>query len=47
LLNKKARRKVDVKIDYLGFEVPNKFVVGYGIDYNQKYRDLDYIGVLD
>lgn len=47
LLDKKARRKNQIEIDYVGFEVPNKFVVGYGIDYDQKYRDLSYIGVID
>ncbi|MFA5065159.1 MAG: hypoxanthine phosphoribosyltransferase [Dehalococcoidia bacterium] len=40
LTEKPARRKVNVKIDYLGFTVPNKFIVGYGIDYNEKYRNL-------
>lgn len=40
LTEKPARRKVDVKIDYLGFTVPNKFIVGYGIDYNERYRNL-------
>jgi hypoxanthine phosphoribosyltransferase len=40
LTEKPARRKVDVKIDYLGFTVPDKFIVGYGIDLNQKYRNL-------
>jgi hypoxanthine-guanine phosphoribosyltransferase len=37
---------VDVPIDYLGFEIPNVFVVGYGMDYEQKYRNLPFIGVL-
>ena len=46
LLSKHSRRKVEVSIDYLGFEIPDEFVVGYGLDYNQKYRDLPYIGVL-
>jgi len=40
LTEKPTRRKVDVKIDYLGFTVPDKFVVGYGIDWNEKYRNL-------
>jgi hypoxanthine phosphoribosyltransferase len=40
LTEKPARRKVEVKIDYLGFTVPNKFIIGYGIDYNEKYRNL-------
>ncbi|MFQ5601276.1 MAG: hypoxanthine phosphoribosyltransferase [Candidatus Krumholzibacteriia bacterium] len=47
LLSKTEARKVDVRIDYLGFEIPNQFVVGYGLDYEQKYRNLPYIGVLD
>ena len=47
LLDKKARRKKHIKIDYIGFKVPDKFVVGYGIDYDQQYRDLSYIGVID
>lgn len=46
LLSKPSRRKVEVAIDYLGFEIPDEFVVGYGLDYNQKYRDLPYIGIL-
>ncbi len=46
LLNKSARRVVDIKGDYIGFEVPDEFVVGYGMDFNQKYRCLPYIGVL-
>jgi hypoxanthine phosphoribosyltransferase len=47
LLSKTAARKVQVQIDYLGFEIPNQFVVGYGLDYQEKYRNLPYIGVLD
>jgi hypoxanthine phosphoribosyltransferase len=47
LLDKKVRREKDIKIDYVGFEVPDKFVIGYGIDYEQKYRDLSYIGIID
>jgi len=46
LLDKPARRRTDVKADYAGFEVPDAFVVGYGLDYAQKYRSLPYIGVL-
>lgn len=46
LLDKPARRTADVKADYAGFEVPDAFVVGYGLDYAQKYRSLPYIGVL-
>ena len=46
LLNKASRRTVDVKGDYIGFEVENEFVVGFGLDFNQRYRCLPYIGVL-
>ncbi len=46
-LNKPSRRVVDVDIDYCGFVIPDEFVVGYGLDYAEKYRNLDYIGVLD
>jgi hypoxanthine phosphoribosyltransferase len=46
LLNKQARREVDVSVDYIGFEIPDKFVVGYGLDYDEKYRNLPFIGVL-
>ena len=46
LLNKPSRRKADIDGDYIGFEVPDEFVVGYGLDYNQKYRNLPEIGVL-
>lgn len=46
LLDKPERRRVDVKIDYLGFTIPDKFVVGYGLDYAQKYRNLPFVGVL-
>lgn len=46
LLDKPARREVDVDIDYGGFEVPDSFLVGYGLDYAQKYRNLPYIGSL-
>jgi hypoxanthine phosphoribosyltransferase len=45
LLDKKERRVVDVPIDYMGFEIPNVFVVGYGLDYDNKYRNLPYIAV--
>ena len=47
LLDKPENRKFDVKTDYIGFEIPNKFVVGYGLDYAQKYRTLPYIGCVD
>lgn len=46
LLDKPETRKVPVKTDYYGFIIPDKFVVGYGLDYSQKYRNLPYIGVL-
>ena len=45
-LTKPARRQVEVPLAYLGFEVPDEFVVGYGLDYNEKYRNLPYVGVL-
>lgn len=44
LLDKKERREKEVKIDYTGFEIENKFVVGYGLDYEDKYRNLPYVG---
>ena len=47
LLDKPERREVEVKIDYLGISVPNKFVIGYGLDYNEKYRNLPYIGKIE
>lgn len=46
LLTKPARRKVEVPLEYLGFEVPDEFVVGFGLDYDEKYRNLPYVGVL-
>lgn len=46
LLDKPGSRKTEVKVDYVGFEVPDKFVVGFGMDYAQKYRNLPYIGEL-
>ena len=47
LLDKPDRRVVEVNVDYVGFEIPDEFVVGYGLDYNQKYRDLPYIGYVE
>lgn len=47
LLNKPDRREKEVQIDYLGFDIPDKFVVGYGLDYAQKYRNLPFIGVVE
>jgi hypoxanthine phosphoribosyltransferase len=46
LLDKPSRREVDVPVDWIGFSVPNEFVVGYGLDYDEIYRNLPYIGVL-
>lgn len=46
LLDKPARRVADIRADYVGVDVPNEFVVGYGLDYNQYYRNLPYIGIL-
>lgn len=45
LLNKKEGRKVDVVPDYVGFEIPNEFVIGFGLDYEERYRQLPYVGV--
>ena len=47
LLDKPERRVADVNVDYVGFNIPDKFVVGYGLDYAQKYRNLPYIGVVE
>ena len=47
LLTKPARREIDVPVRYVGFEIPNKFVVGYGLDFAERYRNLPYVGVLD
>lgn len=46
LFDKPERRKVDVKVDFLGARVPDEFIVGYGLDYDEKYRNLPYVGVL-
>ena len=46
LLDKPERRVVDVHVDYTGFQIPDEFVVGYGLDYDQRYRNLPYIGVI-
>ena len=46
-LDKPSRRKVDVRADYVGFEIPDEFVIGYGLDYAQKYRNLPYVSVLE
>ena len=47
LLDKPERRVVDLDVDYVGFRIPNQFVVGYGMDYDQRYRDLPFIGVVE
>lgn len=47
LLDKPDRRVVDVNVDYTGFEIPDEFVVGYGLDYDQRYRNLPYIGIVE
>lgn len=46
LLDKPSRRVVDVKVDYTGFQIPDEFVVGYGLDYDQQFRNLPYIGIV-
>jgi len=46
LLDKEERRLIPIKVDYYGFKVPNAFVVGYGLDYEEKYRNLPFIGIL-
>lgn len=46
LLNKPSRRVVDIDVDYIGYNIPDEFVVGYGLDYNEHYRNLPYIGIL-
>ena len=47
LLDKKSRRQVEVPIKYIGFEIPDEFVVGYGLDYNQRYRNLPYVASMN
>jgi hypoxanthine phosphoribosyltransferase len=46
LLTKPARREIDVPVRYTGFEIPNRFVIGYGLDFQERYRNLPYVGVL-
>lgn len=46
LLDKPDRRMVEIEADYVGFEIPNEFVIGFGLDYDQKYRNLPFVGVL-
>lgn len=47
LLDKPERRVIDVNVDYTGFQIPDEFVVGYGLDYDQRYRNLPYIGIVE
>ena len=47
LLSKKARREYDIPADYIGFEIPNEFVIGYGLDHAEQHRNLPFIGTLD
>ncbi len=47
LLDKRARRRIEVPLDYVGFEIPDAFVIGYGLDYGEKYRNLPYIAILE
>jgi hypoxanthine phosphoribosyltransferase len=46
LLTKPARREIDVDVRWVGFEIPNRFVIGYGLDFAERYRNLPYVGVL-
>jgi hypoxanthine phosphoribosyltransferase len=47
LMTKPERRQIDVPVRYVGFEIPNRFVIGYGLDFAERYRNLPYVGVLD
>ena len=47
LMDKPDRRRVDIKSDYVGFKIPNKFVVGYGVDYAERFRNLPYVGYIE
>ncbi len=47
LMTKPERREIDVPVRYIGFEIPNRFVIGYGLDFAERYRNLPYVGVLD
>lgn len=46
LLNKPERRVANINVDYIGFDIPNEFIIGYGLDYAEKYRELPFVGVL-
>ena len=46
LLNKPSRREIEVPVDYIGFDIPDQFVVGYGLDFSQRYRNLPYVAIL-
>ena len=46
LLNKPERRLADIDVDYIGFDIPNEFIIGFGLDYSEKYRELPFVGVL-
>jgi hypoxanthine phosphoribosyltransferase len=47
LLDKPSRREIDVPVDYVGFTVPNRFLVGYGIDWDERFRDLPWLGYVE
>ena len=47
LLDKPERREVEIDVQYIGFEIPNEFVVGYGLDFNENYRNLEYVGIAE
>jgi len=47
LLDKPSRRVIDVDVDYTGFQIPDEFVIGYGLDYDQRYRNLPFIGIME
>ena len=46
MLNKPDRREADIEVQYMGFDIPDEFVVGYGLDYDEKYRNLPYVAIL-
>ena len=47
LMTKPSRREIEVPVRYVGFEIPNRFVIGYGLDFGERYRNLPYVGVLN